>query len=104
MLRTAYERWADEAATGHLHHHRTVLRDATVAVAMKDLPVPVPAFSLAEATAERVDAMERPPRAGQVLRFGLYLPGVVATDFGLVIADCMSRTEWIWSMCASCLS
>jgi len=104
-LRTAYERWADEAAAGHCHHQRTALADAIVAVAMNDQPAPVTAFSLAEATAERVEAMERPPRAGHAVRFGLYLPGVMASAVGLaIVADCVSRTEWIWSMCARCVS
>lgn len=103
-LRTSFERWADEAATGHGRRQRAALRDAIVAVATQDRPVQVAAFSLAEATAERVDAMDRPPRAGQAIRFGVYVPGVMASIFGLtIIALCVARADWVWSMCASCL-
>lgn len=76
VLRVALERWADEEAVGDAAA-RKHLRDALVTLAAADLGLAVAAFSLADATLERIEAMDRAPRAPLGLHALLYAPGLL---------------------------
>lgn len=85
VLRFALERWADDAATADAPA-RAHLREALVRLAAADLGAAVAAFSLADATLERIRAMERAPRAAFGLRALLYVPGLAAAVVALAVA------------------
>ncbi len=92
-LRAGFERWADDGATAGRPERRLALRDALLAVVMADAPQGVAAFSLAEATAERIEAMDTPPRASLAMHAGIYLPGAAA--FGVAVG---AMGGWIGQM------
>lgn len=75
VLRVALERWADDAATTDPASRRH-LRDALVTLVAADLGDAVAGFSLADATLERIEAMERLPRAPLGVHALLYAPGL----------------------------
>jgi Zn-dependent protease with chaperone function len=76
-LRAALERWADDEATPHAAA-RGQLRAALVTLTAVELGGGVPAFSLADATLERIEAMDQPPRAPLGLHALLYAPGLAS--------------------------
>ena len=103
VLRNAFERWADEEATRGDHGRRIALREAIVATVMSDQPTPVAAFSLADATAERVAAMDEPPSAPLPLRLSLYVPGAAAAVVAVIAgAAWMSQAQLVLAMAGRC--
>jgi hypothetical protein len=77
-FRASIERWADECAAGGQESTRRSLRDALHKVAAVARPVPIATFSLADATAERIEAMRSHAEAPWTVRAALYLPGAAA--------------------------
>lgn len=103
VLRNAFERWADEAATQGDHGRRIALREAIVATVMSDQPTPVAALSLADATVERVAAMDEPLSAPLPLRLSLYLPGAAAAVVVVVAGlTWMSQAQLVLAMAGRC--
>lgn len=103
VLRAGFERWADEVATGGHDDRRRALRDALLTVVMDDQPPAVAALSLAEATAERVEAMDAAPRAGWLLRVGLYVPGVAVWVVAVAaVFSWVNQAQNVWAMTGSC--
>lgn len=103
VVRSSVERWADDHATGNDPTSRRCLSDALERVAALTAPTPVPAFSLAEATAERIDAMQDIPRSSWVLRTALYLPGALVAAVALgVLADWLSAARLVLAMAGTC--
>lgn len=103
VLRNAFERWADEEATRDDHGRRIALREAIVATVMSDQPTPVAAFSLADATVERVAAMDEPPSVPLPLRLSLYLAGAAAAAVVVVAGvTWMSQAQLVVAMAGRC--
>lgn len=92
VVRSAIEQWADDVAINGDHRRRRALRSALLSLAMVEPPRGVPAFSPAEATADRVVALEgddADERAAPMMRLGMYLPGVlVATTVAATLFSC----------------
>lgn len=102
-LRAAMERWADDTATGGDRQRRADLRQALVTVAIADVAGPVPAFSLADATLERVEALEREPRAPLALHLLLYVPGSAgAATAAVAIGGWASEVRHVLAMAGRC--
>lgn len=102
-FRVSVERWADEAATGTSPERRRELCDALLTVAAVGRPMPIATFTLADATAERVAAMEAKPVAPWALRAALYLPGVIAAAITLAVTGTwFSQTQSVLAMAGRC--
>jgi Zn-dependent protease with chaperone function len=85
-LRTALERWADEAAAGTSCASRAVLRRALLGVTAAMMNPGVAAFSAAETVVERLNALgDDPPRPSALRRIAVYAPGVAIS--GTVVAS-----------------
>jgi Zn-dependent protease with chaperone function len=103
VLRAAVERWADDAATGGDPRQRGTLRQALVRVAFTDPVAPVAAFSLVDATLERVEALDRPPRASLTLHVLLYVPGTVGAVAALVaVSGWVEQVHQMLAMAGQC--
>jgi hypothetical protein len=103
VLRCGFERWADDEATGGDRQRRVALGDALVATVTTDHAPVVGAFSLAEATAERIDAMQDPPAAPLALRLSLYLPGTIVAAVAFVaVATWVSQARVVLAMTGRC--
>lgn len=92
-LVVALERWADEVAAGTVDDGRARLRGALRHVTASMLGVEVAAFSAAETVAERLAALDEPPRRLEVGSLGLlYSPGLAlgvasVAGFGIWISN-----------------
>lgn len=74
-LRTALERWADEAAAGTSCASRAVLRRALLGITAAMVNPAVAAFSAAETVVERLNALgDDPPRPSALRRVAVYAP------------------------------
>ncbi len=103
VLRGAFERWADAEATGGDHRRRIALGEAIVATAMADQPAPVAGFSLGEATAERIEALQEPPHAPLAVHISFYVPSAVFAAVATVAtAVWMSDVQLVVAMAGRC--
>lgn len=102
-FRSALERWADDHAAGDDPQRRRALREALVTVAISAADGPVAAFSLADALAERVEAMDRPPRLPLPLHTLLYVPGAAASIVAvLAIGAWADQARLVVAMAGRC--
>lgn len=84
-LRTALERWADEAAAGTSYASRAVLRRALLGVTTAMVSPAVAAFSAADTVAERLAALnDDAPRPSALRRAAAYAPGALFSATVLV--------------------
>lgn len=103
-FRASIERWADDHAVAADPAARRDLRGALERITALNGPVPVVAgFSLADATAERLAAMDQDPAAPRSLHAALYLPGAIVglsaiATFGMW----MSQTQTVLAMAGRC--
>lgn len=102
VLRLALERWADDEATFD-SAAREHLRAALVALASADHGDAVAAFSLADATLERIEALEGVPRAPVGLHALLYAPGLAGGLVALAAtASWASQARLVLGMAGRC--
>ncbi len=103
-LRTALERWADEAAAGEHPDQRQLLRSALLGASGLSIGAEVAAFSAAQTVMERLDALaQEPPRPTLLTRGMLYLPGVVFLAALLVaVAAWSGEVRMLVSMAGRC--
>jgi Peptidase family M48 len=95
-LRSAIERWADEAATAGAPEAREPLRQALIKVTGSLIASTIPALSGADTVAERLEALGSDPCELSKARFGLLIaPGLVLGGGGLGV--CLVS---VWSMVA----
>lgn len=103
VLRASVERWADDHATGDDPASRRCLSDALHRVAGFATPAPVPAFSLADATAERIDAMQNRHRAPWAMRAAIYVPGALVGAVALgVFGQWLAEARMVLAMAGRC--
>ena len=103
VFRASIERWADECAVGTHEPTRRTLCEALRAVTAVTRPVPIATFSLAEATAERIHAMQSPPEATWRVRAALYVPGAAAGVVMLAAVGLwLSDTQSVLAMAGRC--
>lgn len=103
VFRASIERWADECAVGAHGPTRRSLCEALRTVTAAARPLPIATFSLAEATAERIHAMQARPEATWTVRAALYLPGAMAGVVTLAaIGVWLSDTQSILAMAGRC--
>ncbi|HEV2811496.1 MAG TPA: M56 family metallopeptidase [Acidimicrobiales bacterium] len=104
VLRNAFERWADDEASRGDDDRRVALRDAIVATAMADQPTGVAAFSLAEATAERVEALQEQPSAPVPARRWFCMPGAAAGVLAAVTFETwIHQGQLLFAMPGGCI-
>jgi hypothetical protein len=102
-FRASIERWADECAAGGQESTRRSLSEALHKVAAVARPAPIATFSLADATAERIEAMRSRPEAPWTVRAALYLPGAAAGAFTLgSIGLWLSDVQAVLAMAGRC--
>lgn len=102
-LRAALERCADDAAAPD-PASRKHLREALVSLAAADVGGAVAAFSLADATLERIEAMDRNPAAPFGLRALLYVPGLAAVVVAFAVAaSWTSHARVVLAMAGRCV-
>ena len=103
VFRASIERWADECAAGAHEQTRRSLCEALRSVTAVARPAPIATFSLADATAERIEAMQSPPEAPWMMHAAMYLPGVVAGVVALAAMGVwLSDTRLVLAMAGSC--
>lgn len=101
-LRVAVERWADDEAAAE-PARRQHLRAALVTLAAVDLGGAAAAFSLADATLERIEAMDQPPRAPLGLHALLYAPGLAGGVVAVVsTGSWASQARLVLAMAGRC--
>ena len=103
VFRASIERWADECAVGRDEPTRRSLCEALRTVTAVARPLPIATFSLAEATAERIHAMQAQPEATWTVRAALYVPGAGAAVVTLAaIGLWLSDTQSVLAMAGRC--
>lgn len=101
-FRVALERRADDVATPG-DEARKDLRDALLTLAVSEPGDPVAAFSLADATIERIEAMERPAGVSSGMHLLLYVPGVAGALVVMFAAGSwLSQARLLVAMAGRC--
>lgn len=102
-FRASIERWADDHAAGADPARRRSVCDALQRIGAVATPKPVAAFSLSDATAERIEAMRSVQVAPWTVHAAIYLPGALAGVVALAaVGVWLSQTEAVLAMAGRC--
>ncbi len=105
VARAAIERWADDVAVNGDHRRRGALLSALLGLALVEAPSGVPAFSPAEATAGRVEALAGHGATGATTRLGMYLPGaLLGTTVAATLLSCVAAIPPALAFIRECCS